>query len=314
MCYQKTSFVEFVVHAPALPILEEVHVRTYEYLKPVSIREAVELLALHGERAKVVAGGTDLLVQWKKKLLSPDYVISLRNIPELNFVEYKGGLRIGSATTHRTLERSEDIRRAFPIITDAVSNLGSVQVRNSATIGGNICNAAPSADSAPPILVLETVVRIASASGERSVPIGEFFKGPGRTVVQRGEIVTEFDIPEPLPNTGMAYWKHTRRKAMDLPILGVAVVLSFADDLRTCRKARIGLGVAAPTPMRATKAEAFLERKPIDEAVLAEAGRIAAEEASPRTTIRGSEWYRRDMIAVLVKRTGMTCVERAKQT
>lgn len=287
-------------------------VRTFEYLKPTSLKEAFELLDEHGEKAKLIAGGTDLMVQWKKKILSPDYVISLRNIPELRIIEFDGGLRIGSAATHRSLELSEEIRKHFPVITDAVSKLGSVQVRNSATIGGNLCNAAPSADTAPPMLVLEAEVHIASSSGERTVPLTEFFTGPSRTVLQHGEIVTRFSVPKPLPNTGMAYWKHTRRQAMDLPILGVASLLSFDEDLKTCTKARIGLGVAAPTPMRATDAEEFLQGKTIDETTLVEAGKIAAEQASPRTTIRGTEWYRRDMIRVLVKRTGLICRDRAK--
>ena len=287
--------------------------RTFEYLKPTSVKEALQLLDQYGEKAKLIAGGTDLMVQWKKKILSPDYLISLRNVPELHVIEYDADLKIGAGTTHRALELSPIIQEHFPVILDAVSNLGSVQVRCSATMGGNICNAAPSADSAPPLLVLDTEVHAVSSKGERSIPITEFFGGPSRTVLERGEIVTHFQIPRPLPNTGMAYWKLTRRAAMDLPILGVAVLLSFQEpDAVTCAKARIGLGVAAPTPMRAKKAEAFLEGKVIDEKVLAEAGAMAVEEASPRTSIRGSKWYRESLIPVMVRRTGLRCQERAK--
>ncbi len=287
--------------------------RTFDYLKPTSIEDALQLLSLYGEGAKVVAGGTDLMIQCKKRLVSPNCLISLRNVSDLNFMDHSEGLRIGSAVTHRTLELSAEIKGSFPVLHDAVSNLGSVQVRNSGTIGGNLCNAAPSADTAPPMLVLDAEAKIVSAEGERRVPLTQFFKGPGRTILKPGEIVTEFLVPPPLPNTGMAYSKHTRRQAMDLPILGVAVLLSFEADLKTCVRARIGLGVAAPTPMRAEKAEAFLEGKIIDDASLGKAGKIAAEEASPRTTIRGSEWYRRDMIGVLVKRTGLICLERAQR-
>lgn len=285
--------------------------RSFEYLKPVSLGEALGLLVQHGDKARVIAGGTDLMVQWKKKLISAEYLISLRNIPELSRVEFSGGLKIGAAATHRTLELSPEIRRHFPVIFDAVSGLGSVQVRNSATIGGNICNAAPSADTAPPLLVLEARAIVAGPHGEREVPIDAFFKGPGKSVLESGELVTRFEIAEPLPRTGMAYWKHTRRKAMDLPILGVAVLLSIEEDLETCLKARVALGVAAPTPMRARKAEAFLEGKRVDETVLLQAGEIASEESSPRTTIRGSQWYRKEMVRVLVQRTGLICMERA---
>ncbi len=285
--------------------------RTFQYLKPTSLAEVLAILAEHQEKAKIIAGGTDLMIQWKKKLLTVEYLVSLRNVPELNFLSYDGDLRIGSAVTHRTLELSSEIRSHFPIIFDALENLGSVQVRNSGTIGGNICNAAPSADTAPPLLALEAVGKIVSTKGERNVPMEAFFKGPGRTVLERGEVLKELVISKPDENTGMAYWKHTRRKAMDLPILGVAILLTFEEDLTTCAKARVALGVAAPTPMRAVEAETFLQGKPVTEKTLEEAGSIASQEAKPRTTIRGSERYRREMIRVLVKRTGLLCLERA---
>ncbi len=285
--------------------------RTFRYLKPNSIREARELLAHYGDRAKIVAGGTDLMVQWKKKLITPECLISVRNVPEMNFVRLDRGLTIGAATTHRTLETNPEIRRAFPVITDAVDNLGSVQVRNSATIGGNICNGAPSADTAPPLLVLDAMVNTLGPDGGNSIPIMEFFGGPTRTVLKPGRLVTDFAVPAPPPHTGMAYWKLTRRKAMDLPMLGVAVLLSLEDDLKVCSKARIALGVAAPTPMRAKHAEAFLQGKILDGQTLEEAGRIAVQEARPRTTIRASEWYRRELIPVMVRRTGLICLSRA---
>lgn len=287
--------------------------RTFDYLKPTSLKEALELLDRYGDKARLIAGGTDVMVQWKKKLLSTGYFISLRNISDLTFIQYDDDLKIGAGTTHRALELSPIIREHFPVLYDAVSGLGSVQVRCSGTIGGNICNAAPSADTAPPLLVLDAEVNAVSSRGERSIPLSQFFGGPSRTALEPGEIVTHFRIPKPLPHTGMAYWKHTRRAAMDLPILGVAVLISFDDtETKTCTKARIGLGVAAPTPMRAMNAEAFLQGKSVDENVLEEAGAIAAEEASPRTTIRGSKWYREEMIRVLIRRTGLLCQDRAK--
>lgn len=286
--------------------------RTFEYLKPVSVEEVLALMSHHGNKAKLVAGGTDFMVQWKKRLINPEYVISLRNVPSLNFLDFGDSLRIGSCTSHRTLELSGEIQQRYPVLHDAVCALGSVQVRNSATIGGNICNAAPSADTAPPLLVLDAVVKAVSSNAERLLPLTDFFAGPGRTTLEPGELVTEFVIPNVPPRTGMTYWKHTRRRAMDLPILGVAALLTFEEDLKTCRSARIALGVAAPTPMRAREAEAFLEGKPIDEEVLMKAGSIASSEAAPRTTIRGSAWYRKDMIQVLVKRTGMICIDRAR--
>ncbi len=286
--------------------------RSFQYLKPSSVDEAIGLLGQYGEKAKIIAGGTDVMVQWKKRAINPETLISLRNCSEINFINTDDGLTIGAGTTHRDLEFSEVVRRNYPIITDAVDNLGSAQVRNSATIGGNICNAAPSADTAPPLLALEAVVNAKGPNGKRSIPIGDFFGGPSRNTLSPGEVVTDFHIQPQGPNTGSAYWKHTRRKAMDLPILGVAVLISFDDSHKICEKVRIALGVCAPTPIRASHAEQFLEGKEFSRETLEEAGNIASQEAKPRTTIRGSEWYRRRLIKVLVARVAETCLQRVK--
>jgi carbon-monoxide dehydrogenase medium subunit len=290
----------------------EVVLRSFEYLKPTTLQEAVSLLTAHGAKAKLIAGATDVMVLWKKRALSPEYLISLRNVPELKELRFDDCLEIGAAVTHRTLELSPVIRKHFQGLHDAVSNIGSVQVRNSATIGGNICNAAPSADSAPPLLSLEAEVRITGPKGSRAVPLSEFFRGPSRTVLEPGEIVTSLVAPAPGERTASAYWKHTKRKAMDLPIVGTACRITLEDDLLTCKTARIALGVVAPTPMTARNAEAFLEGKRLEPGVLTEAGEIAAGEASPRTTIRGEAWYRSDMIRTLVPRTIVRCLERIK--
>ncbi|MGB9629879.1 MAG: FAD binding domain-containing protein, partial [Thermodesulfobacteriota bacterium] len=242
--------------------------------------------------------------------------------------------KIGPMVTHRAIEKSEIIRKQFSSLTDAVDVLGSVQIRNVATIGGNICTAAPSADTAPPLLALGAEVRFKSLRGERALPLEQFFLGPGETALDKDEILTEIFIPKPLPNTGSAYWKHQRRQALDLPILGVAVLLSLDKSTVTCsdllctaspistilhslegdevvcKEVRIALGVAAPTPMRAIQAENLLRGKKISDEILEEVAETAANEAQPRDTIRGEAWYRRDMIRVLVKRMAMRCIER----
>jgi carbon-monoxide dehydrogenase medium subunit len=286
--------------------------RSFQYLKPTTMKQALDALDEYRDQARLIAGGTDLMVQWKKRAINPKALISLRNIPELHFIENNGDLVIGAGTTHRSIELSDSIRRKYPVLTDAVDNLGSIQVRNSATIGGNICNAAPSADTAPPLLVLEAMVNLVGPDGERSIPISEFFGGPSRTALAQGEIVTDFSIKGPGSNTGAAYWKHTKRKAMDLPILGVACLISFDESMKICNKVRIALGVAAPTPIRVPGAEEYLRGKEITPETLEEAGRIASEEASPRTTIRGAEWYRRRLIKTLVGRVARICLARAK--
>ncbi|RLB06626.1 MAG: xanthine dehydrogenase family protein subunit M [Deltaproteobacteria bacterium] len=308
----------------------------FDYLKPSTLEEALSLLYEHGEGAMLIAGGTDVMVEIKQRKIAPKALISLRGVKELEYIEpHNGGVRIGSMTTHRTLESSSLIKEKFPALADAVQNLGSVQIRNVATIGGNICNAAPSADTAPPLLVLGAEVRIRGPRGERVIPLEEFFVGPGQTVLNRGEILVEFIIPPAPAYTGSAYWKHTRRQAMDLPILGVALSLSLnkgeASNLRkllaesatmeeilfsleesglVCQQARIALGVAAPTPMRAKKAEGVLKGAKLTGRKLDEAGRVASQEAQPRDTLRGAAWYRREMIQVLSKRLAIKCLER----
>jgi len=311
--------------------------KKFDYLTPKTLDEAVALLSKHGEKAKLIAGGTDIIVMMKQKAIAPDVLVSLRRIPGLDQIKFNGSLSIGPMVTHRAIEKSEIIRKNFSALTDAADYLGSVQIRNVATIGGNICTAAPSADTATPLLVLGTQVRIKSLKKERTHSIEEFFKGPGETVLKQGEIVQELIIPKPLPNTGSAYYKLQRRLALDLPLLGVSVLLSLDKDKITCsdmlctaapissilhkmeednivcKEVRIALGVAAPTPWRAVKAEGLLRGKKLSDELLEEAAETAAAEAQPRDTIRGEAWYRRDMIKVMVKRMAMKSIERVVQ-
>ncbi len=284
----------------------------FEYLKPKSIDEAISLHQSHGERGKYIAGGTDVMVKIKEGKLSPQYLISLRHLPGLGRIAYKDGeLRIGTLVTHRMLELSPIIRKDFPILTDAVENIGSVQIRNVATIGGNIVNAVPSADGAIPLITLGAQVRMRGPKGERSMALEDIFIGPGQTLLEAGEILLEFVVPKLPPHTGGAYCKHTRRAAMELPILGVAARISLADDMKSCTEARIGLGVLAPTPMRAKNAEAVLKGKKVDDRILKKAGKVAAEECKARDSVRGEAWYRRAMVELLVPRMARVAMERA---
>ena len=286
----------------------------FDYFMPETLDEAISLYAGHGERAKYIAGGTDVMVKLKERKINPQYLISLRHIKGLDQISYNDGeLRIGALTTHRDLELSPIIRKDFPIILDAVSNIGSVQIRNVATIGGNIVNAVPSADGAIPLITLGAEIRIRGPKGERAMALEDFFIGPGQTLLEPGEVVLEFIIPEYPPKTGAAYVKHTRRAAMELPLLGVAVLISLEDDLKTCRDARIGMGVLAPTPIRAKNAEKILRGKSVDDLSLREAGSVAAEECKARDSIRGKAWYRRDMVEVLVRRMALKAIERANK-
>jgi len=311
--------------------------KAFEYFKPKTLKEAFTLFAKYGGKAKWIAGGTDVIVMIKQKTMAPDVLISLRGIPGLDEIKFNGSLNIGAMVTHRTIEASEIIRKNFSALTDAADYLGSVQIRNVATVGGNICTAAPSADTATPLLVFGTQVKIKNLKGERTLPIQEFFKGPGETVLKPGELVQELLIPKFLPNTGSAYYKLQRRLALDLPILGVSVLLSLdknqvscsdmlctaspissvlhkmEEDGIVCKEVRIALGVVAPTPFRAVKAEALLRGKKLSDELLEEVAETAANEAQPRDSLRGEAWYRKDMIKVLVKRMAMKSIERVVQ-
>ena len=290
--------------------------RKFTYLAPKSLDEAVSLHESYGERAKYIAGGTDVLVKIKEGKLAPAYLISLNGLldqerPYLN--HETGKLFIGAFLTHRAIERSSVIRLNYPILHDAVKNIGSVQIRNVATIGGNLVNAVPSADGAIPLIALDGKAHIYGAKGRRTADLRRFFLGPGQCDLERGEILLEIVIPPLLPRTGGAYVKHGRREAMELPMLGVGTLLSLEEDMVTCARARICLGVAAPTPLRCLEAEKYLVGKAVDENSLAEAGRLAAEESRVRDSIRGLAWYRREMVGVLVKRMGMKAIERAQE-
>ena len=285
----------------------------FEYLTPGSIDEAISLLVSHGEQARFIAGGTDVMVKIKEGKISPQYLVSLRRIQGLDRITFQNGeLRIGSLVTHRMLELSPIIRKEFPILTDAVTHIGSVQIRNVATIGGNVVNAVPSADGAIPLITLGAQVRLRGPKGERTMGLEHIFIGPGQTLLEPGEMLLEFIVPKLPDHTGAAYVKHTRREAMELPLLGVAVLISLGGDLSTCTEARIGLGVLAPTPMRARSAESLLKGKKITEELLTKAGKAAAEECKARDSIRGEAWYRREMVEVLVPRMARLAMERAK--
>jgi CO/xanthine dehydrogenase FAD-binding subunit len=283
----------------------------YDYVKPASLKEVFGLLKKHGPRAALIAGGTDVMINIRNKELTPEVLISLRGLDDLRFIRKTNGYHIGALTTHTMLEQSDMIRAELSALHDAASQVGSVQIRNVATVGGNICNAAPSADTAGPLLALDATVVLEGPQGRREVPMADFFTGPSKTVRKGNEVLVEFHIPEKPGHFGSAYWKHSRRKAMDLPLLGIAVALTLSES-EEISNAKIGLTVAAPVPMRAYKAEEFLKGKRLGDEVLAEAGRIACSEASPRDSLRGKAWYRTEMIQVYVPRMAALAAQRIR--
>jgi CO/xanthine dehydrogenase FAD-binding subunit len=284
----------------------------YEYKRPESLEEVFRLLQEHGHRAVLIAGGTDVMVKIRNTRKAPEVLISLRGLSDLSYIRKNGDYHIGALATHRMLEQSPVVQKELSALYEGASRIGSVQVRNVATIAGNICNAAPSADTAGPLLALDAQVVLKSPDGERRVPITEFFTGTYRTVRKETEVVTEVQIPAAMAAFGSAYWKQARRKAMNLPIVGIAVSLRVDGD--TISESRIALTVAAPTPIRAYKAEEFLKGKQMDDAVLAEAGRVAASTdcCTLRDSLRGEAWYRAEIIEAYVPRMARLAAERIR--
>lgn len=282
-----------------------------EYFAPKTIQEACSLALKYKEEAKIIAGGTDLLVQMKRKEVSPKYIINIRGIGQ-DYITYddRDGLRIGALATIRSIEVSPLIRERFNILAQAASQLGSRQVRVRATIGGNLCNAAPSADTIPALMVLEAKIKIMGADGERIVPIEDFFTGPLKTVLRPDEILAEIQVPNLAPRSGGAYIKYTVRKAMDMAIIGVVALVTMDGD--AVSDARIALGTAAPTAIRARRAEEILKGNKISDNLLEKAGQTALEESSPRDSLRASADYRSELLKVLVPRAIKRAVEQVE--
>lgn len=275
----------------------------FDYLKPKTIDEALSLLSKYKGRAKVIAGGTDLILDMRRRSIkAPEYVIDLKGIPNLDYIKYDegSGLSIGALTTIHAIETSPIIQEKFSILAQAAYVIGSIQVRNRGTVAGNICNAVPSADTAPPLLTLEAKLKPISQKGERTVNIEDFFRGPGETVLTSEELLQEIQVPNLPSNSRGVYLKLTPRSSMDLAVISAGVVVIPEDGI--CKDIRIALGVAAPTPMRAKRAEEFIKGQKLNNEVIEKAARIASEESRPRDSMRASAEYRREMIRVLVRR------------
>ncbi len=286
--------------------------RPFDLLQPKTTAEALALMARHGARASLLAGGTDLLVEIKEGIRAPDVVIDAKHLPGMRelVVSPEAGLRLGALVTARAVETSIAVRQQYHGLWQAVRELGSIQVRNRATVAGNVCRASPSADTLPPLIADDAVVAILGPGGERTLALEDFFTGAGKTVLAGDEIVTGFSLPAPQPGTGKFYIKHGRRKAMELATVGVAVTLTMSGGV--CSSIRIALGAVAPTPIRAKKAEAVLAGKKPDAALIAKCGAIAASESSPISNIRGSADYRRRMVEELTQRAITAAMEAAR--
>jgi carbon-monoxide dehydrogenase medium subunit len=291
-------------------------VKGFEYHAPSTLDEAVALLRARGEAARPIAGGTDIVVQMKESATRfpyPTALVDLSRVSEIKGIEYSAtdGLRLGAGATMTDVAQSAAVRDHYPALAEGAGVVGSFQTMNMATIGGNVCNAAPSADTAPALLVYGAEAVIVGPGGRRGVPIADFFVGPGRTALGADELLAELRLPTSATGTGSAYQRHTPRKQMDIAVVGVAAVLTI--DGGTIRNARISLGAVAPTPIRAPKAEAALEGKAPTAEAFAEAAKIAAGECSPISDTRGSAEFRRHLVRVMTERMLQVAAERQKR-
>ncbi len=274
-----------------------------EMYQPTSLAEASRLLKENGAGGRFLAGGTDLVIAMKEKGLVPKYIVDLKRIPGLDGIRENGdgSVSIGALTTMREIETSPLIRNKYPFVAQSAAEVGSIQIRNRATVGGNMANATPSADVAPTLIALNASVKLGGASGERTLALEDFFRGPGQTAMGVDEILTEIIVPKTGPRLVGEYIKFSPREMMDLAYVGVAVAYEFAGDKR-CHGARVVLGAVAPTPIRARNAEAGLEGQVLTEALAEKIGAIAAEESKPISDVRSSADYRRAMVGAMTKR------------
>ncbi len=279
--------------------------KNFIYKKLPTLEEVCSLLSQDPAKTKILAGGTELLVKMKSKLLEPEIIIDLKGISGLDEIGYdqNEGLTIGPLATFQSLETSKIIQEKFGVISETAGQFGSTQIRNLATLGGHLCNASPASDMAPCLISLGATIEIMGSEGKRWVPLEEFFTGPGKTVLKKGEILTSVQVPNIPEKTGCVYMKHSLRKAMDMAIVGVATAITLDKGKERIEEIKIVLGAVSPIPMRAQKAEDRLRGKRIDKVSIEEASRLASEEARPITDLHGSAEYRKEMVRVITKKS-----------
>lgn len=279
--------------------------REFEYHDARTLDEAIALLGRYEANARVLAGGTDLVIMMSDRVVTPDHVIDIKRIPELTRFEcdHDNGLVFGAAVPFRRLEASPEVRRFYPGLAEAASEVGSWQIRNLGTPGGNLCTASPACEIGPILYALDAQLEIAGPRGRRRVPVQQFITDVRRTVLEPDELLVEIHVPAPAARQGSHYIKLKERQKMDIAFVGVAAVVELEPEDGVIREARIALGAVAPTPIRVPRAEASLRGQRLTDAVLEEAGREAAATARPIMDVRASAEYRREMVDILTRRT-----------
>lgn len=282
------------------------------YETPGSIDEAVAILAKANGNARVLAGGTDLLVQIRAGMVKPDVVVDIKKIPELRSISAEnGGFRIGAAVSGAEMGEHAALSKAWPGVVEATELIGSTQIQGRASMGGNLCNASPAGDSVPAAIAAGATVTIAGPNGQRQAPVEAIVTGPGKTSLGDGEFVVSFHLPERKPKTGDAYLRFIPRTEMDIAVVGVGVCLSI-DDSGTCTDARVVLGAVAPTQVVVQPAADALIGTKLDDAAMANLAAAASAACNPINDKRGTIEYRVKVAGVLAKRTAAIALERAR--
>ena len=286
-----------------------------EFSAPSSLDDALQQLSALGGEAGILAGGTDLIIQHRAGVRTFGHMLDIKGIPELNVLEYSdgGGLRLGAAVACAVLGEFEPARKHYPGLVEGAELIGSTQIQNRASVGGNLCNGSPAADSVCSLIVLDAVCVVAGPKGTREVAARDFMTGPGATVLKQGELLVEIRVPPPPPRSASSYLRFIPRNEMDIAVAGVAVNLTLAEDGETVASAAVALAAVAPTPLVVDAAAKALLGSKLEEGALEAAAQASRDAATPITDVRGTAEYRRHLAGVLTRRTARIAAERIQQ-
>jgi len=288
--------------------------QAFDYVLAGSVKEVVSLLASNNGRARLLSGGTDLLVQLRENRRTAELLIDVKNIPELIAIHYdsQSGLWLGAAASCHSICQDRFVLKHYPGLVDAIQLIGGVQIQYRASVGGNLCNASPAADSIPALIVHEAVCLIANQDGRREIPVEHFCTAPGKNAMESGEFLVAVKVPPSPANFGSHYLRFIPRNEMDIAVVGAGAAVTLDDTKRNVLSARIALGAVAPTPLFVEEAGAFLAGKEITPENLHEAAVIAQAAARPISDLRGTAEHRKHLCAVLTRRALEKAIERAK--
>jgi CO/xanthine dehydrogenase FAD-binding subunit len=287
--------------------------KDFSYAAPTSLAEASQLLAQANVKARILAGGTDIIVQLREGLRDADLVVDVKKIPELTELTLSPGkgLRLGASVPCCQIYENQAVSRAYPALADAARIVGGWQIQSRASVGGNLCNSSPAADTIPALIAHGVTCLIAGPNAQREVKVEEFCTGPGKNVLQPGELLVSLVFPPPAANCSSAYERFIPRNEMDIAVVGAGSCVTLSADGKRIEQARIGLCAVAPTPKFAAEASQWLTGQSPSEETFAQAGELAKKVAQPITDMRGTIEYRTHLVGVLVKRTLAKAVERA---